>query len=60
MNLLNTPRHVNPNLANLLADVGEPNWDGDVNIFKEIFIQSSPEELLLIRRCYKKKTGNKI
>ena len=68
LNLLNTPRHVNPNpnkdkcqkLANLLADVGEPNWAGDENIFKEVFIQSSPEELLLIGRFYKKKTGNNM
>ena len=68
LNLLNTPRHVNPNpnkdkcqkLANLLAEVGEPNWAGDENIFKEVFIQSSPEELLLIGRFYKKKTGNNM
>ena len=68
LNLLQTPRHVNPNpnrdkcqkLANLLSDVGEPNWAGDENIFKEVFVQSSPEELLLIGRFYKKKTGNNM
>ena len=68
LNLLYTPRKVNPNpnkencdkLANLLIDVGEPNWTGDENIFKEVFIQSSPEELVLIGRCYLKKTGNNL
>ena len=65
LNLLYTPRGVNSNpnnekcekLANLLIDVGEPNWAGDENIFKEVFIQSSPEELVLIGRYYLKKTG---
>lgn len=65
LNLLYTPRGNNPNpdkdncekLANLLIDVGEPNWAGDENIFKEVFIQSSPEELVLIGRYYLKKTG---
>ncbi len=68
INLLYTKRGVNetPNeekcekLANLLCDVGEPNWAGDENIFKEVFIQSSPEELVLIGRYYKQKTGNNM
>ena len=67
-NLLYTPRPVNPfpnnekceKFADLLADVGEPNWAGDENIFKEVFIQNSPEELLLIGRYYLKKTGNNM
>ena len=65
LNLLNIPRGINsiPNnekcqkLANLLTEVGESNWAGDENIFKEVFIQSSPEELVLIGRYYLKKTG---
>jgi len=68
LNLLYTPRGVssNPNnekcekLANLLVDVGEPNWAGDENIFKEVFIQSSPEELVLIGRYYLKRSGNNM
>ena len=68
LNLLYTPRKVNHNpekekcekLANLLVDVGEPNWAGDENIFKEVFVQSSPEELILIGRYYLKKTGNNM
>ena len=68
LNLLYTPRKVNHNpekgkcekLANLLIDVGEPNWAGDENIFKEVFIQSSPEELVLIGRYYLKKSGNNM
>ena len=47
-------------MANLLVDVGEPNWAGDENIFKEVFVQSSPEELILIGRYYLKKTGNNM
>jgi hypothetical protein len=68
LNLLYTPRKVNHNpekdkcekLANLLIDVGEPNWAGDENIFKEVFIQSSPEELVLIGRYYLKKSGSNM
>ena len=68
LNLLNVPRGENHNpdnkkcekLANLLIDVGEPNWAGDENIFKEVFIQSSPEELVLIGRYYLKKSGNNM
>ena len=68
LNLLNIPRPFNPNpnndkcqrLANILADVGEPNWAGDENIFKEVFIQTSPEELVLVGRFYLKRTGNNM
>ena len=44
----------------LLIDVGEPNWSGDENVFKEVFIQSSPEELVMIGRFYLKKCGNNM
>lgn len=68
INLLNVPRGENHNpdkakcekLAQLLKDVGEPNWAGDENVFKEVFIQSSPEELVLIGRYYLKNTGNNM
>jgi hypothetical protein len=68
LNLLNVPRGENHNpdkakcekLAQLLIDVGEPNWAGDENVFKEVFIQSSPEELVLIGRYYMKKCGNNM
>jgi hypothetical protein len=68
LNLLNVPRGENRNpdkakcekLAQLLIDVGEPNWAGDENVFKEVFIQSSPEELVLIGRFYLKKSGNNM
>ena len=68
LNLLYIPRGNNPNpdrdkcekLANLLIDVGEPNWAGDENIFKEVFIESSPEELVLIGRYYMRKTGHNM
>ena len=68
LNLLNVPRGENHNpdkakcekLAQLLIDVGEPNWSGDENVFKEVFIQSSPEELVMIGRFYLKKCGNNM
>lgn len=68
LNLLYTPRKENSSpdhdyclkMANLLNDVGEPNWAGDENIFKEVFIQSSPEELVLIGRYYKQSSGNNM
>jgi hypothetical protein len=68
LNLLYTPRKENSSpdhdyclkMANLLNDVGEPNWAGDENIFKEVFIQSSPEELVLIGRYYKQNSGNNM
>ena len=68
LNLLNVPRGENHNpdkakcekLAQLLIDVGEPNWSGDENVFKEVFVQSSPEELVMIGRFYLKKCGNNM
>lgn len=68
LNLLNVPRGENHNpdkakcekLAQLLIDVGEPNWAGDENVFKEVFIQSSPEELVQIGRYYLRKSGNNM
>ena len=47
-------------LAELLISVGEGNWAGNDNIFKEVFIKSSGEELILIGRYYYKKTGKNM
>ena len=68
INLISTPRgesHTpNPNkcekLADLLISVGEGNWAGNDDIFKEVFIKSSGEELILIGRFYYKKTGKNM
>ena len=68
LNLLNTPRNVNesPNRAECekwaqnLIDAGENNWVSNEEIFKEIFILRSPEELVLIGRFYFDKTGEQL
>ena len=68
INLITTPRESNSKpdfercekLADLLISVGEGNWAGDENVFKEVFIKSSGEELILIGRFYYKKTGNNL
>ena len=68
INLISTPRgesHTpNPNkcekLADLLISVGEGNWAGNDDIFKEVFIKSSGEELIFIGRFYYKKTGKNM
>ena len=66
LNLFDTPRikNKNPNkqecekYATILSQTDPKNWVEDENIFKEIFIQRSPEELVLIARYYLKITGN--
>ena len=68
LNLLNTPRNVNdsPNRAECekwaqnLIDAGENNWVSNEEIFKEIFIVRSPQELVLIGRFYFEKTGEQL
>lgn len=68
LNLLYTPRRVNKNpdkttcdrYATTLIDVGESNWVGDENVFKDIFISCSGEELVLVSRFYLQKTGNNM
>lgn len=65
INLFDTPRITNKNpnkeecenYANTLAKTDIKNWVEDENIFKEIFIKRSPEELVLIARYYLKITG---
>ena len=68
LNLFTTPRTSNskPNkkecqkYANILCEnkKGPNDWVEDENLFKEIFIERSPEELVLIARYYLKITGN--
>ena len=68
LNLFDTPRttNSNPNVndcnryAKKLIDKETKYWTEDENLFKEIFIQRSPEELILIARCYLKETGNNL
>ena len=68
INLVTTERNNVPNpdsekcekLADLLISVGEGNWAGNEDIFKEVFIKCSGEELILIGRFYYKKTGNNM
>ena len=68
LNLLNIPRNVNesPNRvecekwAQNLIDVGENNWVSNEDVFREIFILRSPEELTLIGRYYYEKTGDQL
>ena len=43
-----------------LIDKEAKYWTEDENLFKEVFIQRSPEELILIARCYLKATGNNL
>lgn len=68
LNLLYTPRRRNKNpdneiceqLAQNLIDVGEQNWVNDENVFKNVFICCSGEELVLVGRYYLQKTGNNL
>ena len=66
LNLFNNPRINNPkpngsecqNLAIKLSENEPKNWVENENLFKEIFIKRSPEEIILIARYYLKLTGN--
>ena len=68
LNLFTTKRITNPKpnkkecekYATKLAETEIKNWTEDENLFKEIFIQRSPEELILIARYYLKNTGNNL
>jgi hypothetical protein len=44
-------------LADLLISAGEKKWIEDENIFRDVFILTSPEEMVLVGRYYLKKTG---
>ena len=68
LNILHVPRRVNTNpdkgrceeLADRLISAGEGNWVNDDNLFREVFIECSAHELVLISRFYFQKTGNNI
>ena len=68
LNLFNTHRTKNPKpkksecekYANILRETEIKNWTDNENLFKEIFIQRSPEELILIARYYLKITGKNL
>ena len=68
LNLISTERRTNEDpdkdhcekLAERLINNGEKNWIEDENLFKEVFILSSPEEMVLIGRFYFQKTGNNL
>lgn len=68
MNIFTTQRgtNTNPNnsecerCANTLAETAEKNWIEDENLFREIFLKKSPEELVIIARYYLKKTGKNL
>ena len=65
LNLMSTERRVNSEpdhkecerLADLLINAGEKKWIEDENIFRDVFILTSPEEMVLVGRYYLKKTG---
>ena len=65
LNLFVYPRIVNPSpksnecekYANKLIEIEPKYWTEDEELFKEIFIQRSREELVLIARYYLKNTG---
>lgn len=68
LNLWNTKRveNHNPdkkeceNYANMLINNKPKDWVENENIFKEIFIERSPEEIVLIARYYLKNTGKNL
>jgi len=68
LNLISTERRTNENpdkdlcekLAERLINEGEKNWIEDENLFKDVFILCSPEEMVLVGRFYFQKTGNNL
>ena len=68
LNLISTERRTNENpdkdlcekLAERLINDGEKNWIEDENLFKDVFILCSPEEMVLVGRFYFQKTGNNL
>jgi hypothetical protein len=65
INLISSERRVNSEpdkkecerLADLLINAGEKHWIDDENVFKDVFVLTSPEEMVLVGRYYYKKTG---
>ena len=68
LNIIHTPRRTNDKpdkklcerLADNLIRAGEGNWVSKDGLFKEVFIECSPQELVLVSRLYLQKTGNNI
>jgi hypothetical protein len=68
LNMISTERRTNENpdkaqcekLADLLINSGEKNWVEDENVFKDVFILCSAEEMVLVGRYYFQKTGNNL
>ena len=68
LNMLSIERRTNENpdkgqcekLADLLINSGEKNWVEDENVFRDVFILCSPEEMVLVGRFYFQKTGNNL
>lgn len=68
LNILSTPRRTNENpdkglcekLADKLISTGEGKWVSNDKLFKEVFIECSVYELILVCRFYFQKTGNNI
>ena len=68
LNMISSERRTNENpdkaqcekLADLLINSGEKNWVEDENVFRDVFILCSPEEMVLVGRYYFQKTGNNL
>ena len=68
INLITTERRTNPDpdkaqcekLADLLVNNPEKAWIEDENIFRDVFLLCSPEELVLVGRFYFKKTNTNL
>ena len=68
LNLLSTERRTNDNpdkdqcdkLADRLVNGGEKNWIEDEDLFRDVFLLCSPEEMVLVGRYYFQKSGNNL
>ena len=68
LNMISTERRTNENpdkaqcekLADLLINSGEKNWIEDEGIFRDVFLLTSPEEMVLVGRYYFQKTGSNL
>jgi len=66
LNMISTERRVNEEpdkaqcekLADALINAGEKKWVDDVELFRDVFLLTSPEEMVLVGRYYYQKTQN--
>ena len=66
LNMISTERRVNEEpdksqcekLADALINAGEKKWVDDVELFRDVFLLTSPEEMVLVGRYYFQKTQN--